>query len=53
MKVTFKKLRRYMEKSQANNYIPGRQAQHNLIDTLRHWYHKTDINGTASAAAHN
>jgi hypothetical protein len=35
MKITFDRLRRYMEKSQANEFIPGRDAQHNLIDTLQ------------------
>lgn len=33
MKSTFQKLGTYMKKQEINLYIPGRDAEHNLIDT--------------------
>ncbi|EKM74281.1 hypothetical protein AGABI1DRAFT_103440 [Agaricus bisporus var. burnettii JB137-S8] len=34
MKLTFEKLQKYMEKNQANCFIPGRVTEHQLINTI-------------------
>ncbi|EKM74240.1 hypothetical protein AGABI1DRAFT_95779, partial [Agaricus bisporus var. burnettii JB137-S8] len=35
MRLTFKKLRKYMEKYEANEFIPGRESKHSLMDTMQ------------------